>query len=149
MLFSAIFVGICLALPTTLVYQRVVVSASTVLLLSPWLGCLLFVCVMLRFSPTSSAFGPISPLIRFLVYCSKKSSQPLVLILSTSVSGVSLCPPGEEKESILVAAPLNTTYSGGVGTVTHYILSVVPMDEIFSPVDVMEGLIQGSTTKVS
>ncbi|CAM9122787.1 unnamed protein product [Scytosiphon promiscuus] len=44
---------------------------------------------------------------------------------------------GESKVSIVVAAPVQTTFdhsaSGGEGRVTHYLLSVVPEDEIFEP----------------
>lgn len=60
--------------------------------------------------------------------------------------------PGEAEESILIAAPVNATFqttsSGGAGTVTHYILSAVPKDEIFEPVDGMVDLIQDSTAQV-
>eukprot|EP00903_Cladosiphon_okamuranus_P009934 g9430.t1 len=57
-----------------------------------------------------------------------------------------------EEESILVAAPVNATFqttsSGGAGPVTHYVLSVVPKDEIFEPVDGMADLIQDSTAQI-
>lgn len=45
-------------------------------------------------------------------------------------------------------ATFATTSSGGAGTVTHYILSAVPRDEIFEPVDGMADLIQDSTAQV-
>lgn len=48
-----------------------------------------------------------------------------------------------------VKATFNTATSGGEGTVTHYILSAVPRDEIFEPVDGMTDLIKESTTEVS
>ena len=55
-------------------------------------------------------------------------------------------------ESILIATPVETTFattsSGGGGTVTHYILSIVPRDEIFEPVNEMARLIRDSTTWV-
>lgn len=67
----------------------------------------------------------------------------------------SLCcfiPPGGAEESILIAAPVKATFqtttSGGAGAVTHYILSAVPRDEIFEPVDRMADLIQDSTSQV-
>lgn len=56
------------------------------------------------------------------------------------------------EESILIATPVEgtfeTTEAGGAGSVTHYILSIVPRDEIFKPVDGMADLIQDSTTQV-
>eukprot|EP00903_Cladosiphon_okamuranus_P009939 g9434.t2 len=59
---------------------------------------------------------------------------------------------GAEEGSILIATPVETTFqttsSGGAGTVTHYILSVVPRDEIFEPVDGMADLIRDSTTQI-
>lgn len=58
----------------------------------------------------------------------------------------------DTEESILVAAPVETTFdhsaSGGGGTVTHYLLSAVPLSEIFEPVKEMVDLINGSTVQV-
>ncbi|CAM9411464.1 unnamed protein product, partial [Hapterophycus canaliculatus] len=57
-----------------------------------------------------------------------------------------------DQESILVAAPVETTFdhaaSGGAGTVTHYLLSTVPLDEIFEPVKEMVDLINDSTVQI-
>ncbi|CAM9739313.1 unnamed protein product [Scytosiphon promiscuus] len=57
-----------------------------------------------------------------------------------------------EGESILVAAPVETTFalaaSGGEGTVTHYLLSTVPLSEIFEPVKEMVNLINDSTVQI-
>ncbi|CAM9310217.1 unnamed protein product [Ectocarpus sp. 13 AM-2016] len=80
------------------------------------------------------------------------------LLLETANGGiktfkaVSTTGGGDEEESILIAAPIMTTFgtavSGGEGTVTHYILSAVPRDEIFQPVDGMADLIRESTTEI-
>lgn len=60
--------------------------------------------------------------------------------------------PREAEESILIATPVETVFqtsgAGGAGTVTHYILSIVPRDEILEPVDGMARLIRDSTTQV-
>ncbi|CAB1112550.1 unnamed protein product [Ectocarpus sp. CCAP 1310/34] len=64
---------------------------------------------------------------------------------STSTAGV-------DEEWILVAAPVEgnfaTATSGGAGTVTHYILSAVPRNEIFEPVVGMADLIRDSTVQI-
>ncbi|CAN0391329.1 unnamed protein product, partial [Ectocarpus sp. 12 AP-2014] len=56
------------------------------------------------------------------------------------------------EEWILVAAPVEGTFdtaiSGGAGTVTHYILSAVPRNEIFDPVVGMVDLIWDSTIQI-
>ncbi|CAB1112540.1 unnamed protein product [Ectocarpus sp. CCAP 1310/34] len=80
------------------------------------------------------------------------------LLLETKNGGiktfkaVSTTGGGDEEESILIAAPITTTFgtavSGGEGKVTHYILSAVPRDEIFQPVDGMADLIRESTTEI-
>ncbi|CAM9234662.1 unnamed protein product [Ectocarpus sp. 13 AM-2016] len=65
---------------------------------------------------------------------------------SRSTAGV------EAEEWILVAAPVEgnfaTATSGGAGTVTHYILSAVPRNEIFEPVVGMAELIKDSTVQI-
>ncbi|CAN0475559.1 unnamed protein product, partial [Ectocarpus sp. 12 AP-2014] len=65
---------------------------------------------------------------------------------STSTAAV------EAEEWILVAAPVEgnfaTATSGGAGTVTHYILSAVPRNEIFEPVVGMAELIKDSTVQI-
>ncbi|CAM9134200.1 unnamed protein product [Ectocarpus sp. 6 AP-2014] len=59
---------------------------------------------------------------------------------------------GVDEEWILVAAPVEGTFdtaiSGGAGTVTHYILSAVPRNEIFDPVVGMVDLIWNSTIQI-
>ncbi|CAM9681371.1 unnamed protein product, partial [Ectocarpus fasciculatus] len=78
------------------------------------------------------------------------------LLLETDDGGIrtfkAVSTTGDEEGSILIAAPIMATFdtavSGGEGTVTHYILSAVPRDEIFEPVNGMADLIRKSTTEI-
>ncbi|CAM9102347.1 unnamed protein product [Ectocarpus fasciculatus] len=67
-------------------------------------------------------------------------------------SFTSMSTAGVDEEWILVAAPVEGTFgtaaSGGAGTVTHFILSAVPRNEIFEPVIGTVDLIWDSTIQI-
>lgn len=92
-------------------------------------------------SPASSRFRAFSPLLEATRNCLLYMFF-LIFLLSE-----------QAEEWILVAAPVEgnftTATSGGAGTVTHYILSAVPRNEIFEPVVGMADLIRDSTAQVN
>ena len=57
---------------------------------------------------------------------------------------------GEEKDAILIAAPVAPTYNSETGEaiITHYILSAVAREEIFAPSEGMSALIRESTDEI-
>lgn len=71
-------------------------------------------------------------------------------LLLTTAEGVYAFTDDEGEESILVAAHVNATFDTdtGDGTITHYILSAVPRDEIFEPVHDMADRIRASATDI-